>query len=360
MIKTVTVPLGARAYPILLGTDLLDDAARWRHIIGSRRSVVVTDDNVAPLYLERLGEALGGEPAHCVLEAGESGKTLETASRVWEALIAARCARDDVVVALGGGVIGDIAGFAAACYQRGVACVQVPTTLIAQVDAAVGGKTGVNLPAGKNMIGAFHQPRAVIVDTATLATLPADEYRAGLAEIIKYGIALDADFFAWLEDKLDALLARSPDALTQAITRSCEIKAGVVAADEQEHGPRALLNFGHTFGHAIETGLGHGHWRHGEAVAAGMVMAATFAEDSGRLASGDAKRILALVERAGLPGWAPPSLEPDKLLASMARDKKNRGRRVRLILPRRIGDAEVTADFDAARLRKLLESGPID
>jgi 3-dehydroquinate synthase len=360
MPATVTVSLRARSYPILIGAGLLDDARRWRTITGRRRVLIVTDDNVAPLYLDRVRAAIGNGAHGCVLEAGEAGKSVLTASRVWDALIAARLARDDVLVALGGGVVGDIAGFAAACYQRGIACIQAPTTLIAQVDSAVGGKTGVNHPAGKNMIGAFHQPEAVIADTAALATLSADEYRAGLAEIVKYGAVLDADFFVWLEANLDALMAGEPDALAHAIARSCELKAAVVAADERDQGERALLNFGHTFGHAIETGLGHGRWRHGEAVAAGMVMAATFARRLGRLAENDARRLRVLVERAGLPSWAPLGLDADTLLASMASDKKNRRGRLRLIVPGRIGKAETTSDFDPALLRELLECGPID
>lgn len=355
--KTVNVALGSRAYPIFIGDALLRDAARWRGIVGERRALVVSDTTVAQHYLDRLAESLDGDVQSHVLPAGESHKTLETAASIWDRLMDAHFARDDLVIALGGGVVGDIAGFAAACYQRGIACVQAPTTVIAQVDSAVGGKTGVNHPGGKNMIGAFHQPSAVVADTGTLATLPAAEYRAGLAEVIKYGVILDAEFFVWLEANLEALLQQDQATLTQAIARSCEIKAAVVAADEHERGQRALLNLGHTFGHAIETGLGHGQWRHGEAVAAGMVMAASFAVCRGWMDDSEHQRIRDLVARAGLPVWAPPELDADRMLELMASDKKVKAGRLRLILPRQIGAAEVTADFDRGLLRKMLATG---
>ncbi|HET7308306.1 MAG TPA: 3-dehydroquinate synthase [Gammaproteobacteria bacterium] len=357
--QTVTVPLGARSYSIAIGAGLLDDRARWREVVGSRRVLIVTDEIVADRYLDRLAETLGGgDIARCVLPAGEAHKTLETAGRIWDRLMDARLARDDLLIALGGGVVGDIAGFAAACYQRGIDCVQVPTTLIAQVDSAVGGKTGVNHPLGKNMIGAFHQPAAVIADIGTLATLPAAEYRAGLAEIIKYGVIADAEFFAWLEIHLDALLEQDEAALAHAVARSCEIKATIVAADEHERGRRALLNLGHTFGHAIETGLGHGQWRHGEAVAAGMVMAAEFATRLGWIENGDVMRLRDWLIHAGLPTWAPAELEVERLLDLMAGDKKVRGGRLRLVLPRGIGNAEVTGEFDHAALGRMLIEGP--
>ncbi|HET7587756.1 MAG TPA: 3-dehydroquinate synthase [Gammaproteobacteria bacterium] len=358
--KTVTVPLGARSYSIFIGDGMLGDRQCWRDIIAGRRTMIVTDEIVAEHHLGRLTATLGDDCATCVLAAGESRKTLATAGEVWNRLMEARFARDDVLIALGGGVVGDIAGFAAACYQRGIACIQAPTTLIAQVDSAVGGKTGVNHPLGKNMIGAFHQPAAVVADPGTLATLPDTEYRAGLAEVIKYGVILDADFFAWLEANIDALLEQEHDALAHAIARSCEIKAAIVAADEHEQGQRALLNLGHTFGHAIETGLGHGRWRHGEAVAAGMVMAADFARRLGWLKHDDARRVRDLVVRTALPDWAPAELDAERLLTLMASDKKVRGGRLRLVLPRAIGRAEATADFDHELLRRMLKEGPAE
>ncbi|HET8551365.1 MAG TPA: 3-dehydroquinate synthase [Gammaproteobacteria bacterium] len=358
--QTVMVPLGARSYSIAIGAGLLNDGARWQEAVGSRRVLIVTDDIVAGYYLDRLTETLGDAIEPCVLPAGEAHKTLATAGRVWNRLMDARLARDDLLIALGGGVVGDIAGFAAACYQRGIDYLQVPTTLIAQVDSAVGGKTGVNHPLGKNMIGAFHQPAAVIADIGTLATLPAAEYRAGLAEIIKYGVIADAEFFAWLETHLDALLEQDQAALAHAVGRSCAIKAAIVAADEHEHGRRALLNLGHTFGHAIETGLGHGHWRHGEAVAAGMVMAADFAARLGLMERRDVTRLRDWLIRAGLPTWAPAELQAERILELMAGDKKVRGGRLRLVLPHGIGNAETTADFDRDALGRMLIEGPPD
>ncbi|HET7370085.1 MAG TPA: 3-dehydroquinate synthase [Gammaproteobacteria bacterium] len=358
--KTVTVPLGARSYSIFIGTGLLGDRQRWRDALAGRRAMIVTDEVVAGHYLDRLVETLPGGCTSCILAAGESRKTLATANEIWDKLMAARFARDDVLVALGGGVVGDIAGFAAACYQRGIAFIQAPTTLVAQVDSAVGGKTGVNHPLGKNMIGAFHQPAAVVADTATLATLPDAEYRAGLAEVIKYGVIRDAGFFAWLQANLEGLLQQDEQVVAYAVARSCEIKAAIVGADELEQGQRALLNLGHTFGHAIETGLGHGRWRHGEAVAAGMVMAAEFARRLGWMQHEDVGRIRDLLARANLPVWAPAELDAERMLALMASDKKVRGGRLRLVLPSAIGRAETTADFDHELLRQMLAAGPAD
>lgn len=354
--KTVQVPLGHRSYDITIAAKLLTDSARWRETVGQRRTLIVTDTNVAPRYLDQLTGAIGTTLKPCVLPAGESHKTLHTVSNIWDDMMEARLARDDVLVALGGGVVGDMAGFAAACYQRGIACIQVPTTVVSQVDSAVGGKTGVNHPQGKNMIGAFHQPDAVIVDTTTLATLEDAEFRAGLAEVIKYGIILDAEFFGWLETNLDAILAHEHDALAYAIARSCELKATVVASDEKEQGQRALLNLGHTFGHAIETGLGHGAWRHGEAVAAGTVMAAALAVEMNWIDAADCSRIKRLLQRAKLPVWAPEELEADRMLSLMATDKKVQNGQLRLILPHRIGAATVTAEFDHGALRELIAS----
>ena len=282
---------------------------------------------------------------------GEAFKTMETASSVLDKLVEARAGRDTTLVALGGGVVGDITGFAAACYMRGVAFIQVPTTLLAQVDSSVGGKTGVNHPQGKNLIGAFHQPRIVLIDTATLGTLSDRELRAGMAEVIKYGAIADKTFFEWLEQNMDALLAKDPDALAHAVQRSCEIKAAVVAEDERESGARAILNFGHTFGHAIEHCQGYGDWLHGEAVAAGMIMAG----ELGGLADVDLSRLRALVASAGLP-TAPPPSGSKALLEAMRLDKKVQRKQLRFVLLRALGEAYVAPDYDETRLLNILEA----
>jgi 3-dehydroquinate synthase len=289
-----------------------------------------------------------------ILPDGEAHKNLATVARILDVMVANRLARDCAVLALGGGVVGDMAGFAAACYQRGVAYVQLPTTLLAQVDSSVGGKTGVNHPGGKNLIGAFHQPAAVIADTATLTTLPTRELRAGLAEVIKYGLICDAVFFAWLEEHIDALLAGDPAALTPAIRRSCEIKARVVASDEHEQGDRALLNLGHTFGHAIESATRFGAWLHGEAVGAGLLMAAAMSHECGLLGGDELDRTGRLLERAGLPTRI-GGVSPEDALAHMQIDKKVRAGRLRLVLMRGIGGAFVTADYPADALQRTLE-----
>jgi 3-dehydroquinate synthase len=291
-----------------------------------------------------------------VLPDGEQYKTLEVWNRIFDALLHARFGRDCTLVALGGGVIGDMTGFAAACYQRGVAFIQVPTTLLAQVDSSVGGKTGINHPAGKNMIGAFHQPLAVIADTSTLATLPQRELSAGLAEVLKYGLIRDASFLSWLEAHMAELLARDADALAYIIRLSCEIKADIVAADEHEAGQRALLNLGHTFGHAIETAAGYGNWLHGEAVAVGICMAADLSARMGWLTEGDVARIRRLVTSAGLPVDAPADLSADRFLELMAIDKKVQDGQLRLVLLRHPGDALVTADVEPDLLRATLEA----
>ncbi len=284
---------------------------------------------------------------------GESYKTLATLSRILDVAVANRLARDSTVVALGGGVVGDMAGFAAACYQRGVDFVQVPTTLLAQVDSSVGGKTGVNHPGGKNLIGAFHQPIAVIADTDTLATLPPRELRAGLAEVIKYGLIHDAAFFDWLEVNIDRLLAGNAEALTHAIRRSCEVKAEIVGKDERERGDRALLNLGHTFGHAIEAATGYATWLHGEAVGAGMLMAAAMSRECGYLSDADVARLRALLNRVGLP-IAAPDVSPAAALEHMKIDKKVKAGRMRFVLLKRIGAAVVTADYPAEALQATL------
>lgn len=353
--RCVDLDLGARHCPILVGPGLLGSQALLAEHAGAAQLMVVSNETVAPLWLPRLREGLGGRPfAQCLLPDGEEHKTLASAARVIDALIEARMNRDCMVLALGGGVIGDIAGFAAATYQRGVAFLQLPTTLLAQVDSAIGGKTGVNHPGGKNLIGAFHQPVAVITDTDTLGTLPDREFRAGLAEIIKAALIADAGFFDWLEQEIEALLARKTGALEEAIGRACEIKAAIVARDEREAGPRALLNLGHSFGHAIETGLGHGRWLHGEAVAAGIVLAAEMSQRSGRLPAGEVGRVRGLLARAGLP-VDPPRLGRERMQALLGMDKKVAGGRLHLVLLDAIGAASCTADFPQDALEKLLE-----
>jgi len=353
---TVDVALGTRSYPIWIGAGLLADAARWREAIRGRHVLVVTNETIAPLYLARVQAGLLGlDHASLVLPDGESHKTLANTAAVFDALAALGANRDATILALGGGVIGDLAGFAAACWMRGIDFVQLPTTLLAMVDSSVGGKTGVNLAAGKNLVGAFHQPRAVVVDSDTLATLPAREYRAGLAEVVKYGAIGDTAFFAWLEAHADALAARDADALVEAIAVSCRHKAGVVARDEHEQGERALLNFGHTFAHALETQTGYGMLLHGEAVSIGMVLAANLSADLGRAPRADAERLAALLRALGLP-VTPPACDPQRLLALMRLDKKNLSGRLRLILWRGIGLAEIVPDIDERAILHVLEA----
>lgn len=353
--QRIDLKLGKRGYPILIGAGLLGSRETLAAHAGAAKLLVVTDEVVAPLWLPRLAEGLGGRAfAQCVLPGGEEQKTLGNVAAIIDALVAARLNRDGMVLALGGGVVGDIAGFAAASYQRGIAFVQLPTTLLAQVDSSVGGKTGVNHPGGKNLIGAFHQPAAVITDTDTLSTLPDRELRAGLAEIVKSALIADADFFAWLEGHVAALAGRDAPALERAIRRACEIKAAIVAEDEREQGPRALLNLGHSFGHALETGAGYGRLLHGEAVAMGLVLAADFAARTGRLPPADAERVRALVLRAGLPA-DPPRIGSEQMLELMGMDKKVAGGRLRLVLPTAIGRAIVTDDWPREALERLLD-----
>ena len=351
----LSIDLGGRRYPIHIGPGLLGQSALLQRTIPGGDALVVSNATVMPLWGARLEGALAGRRlARCVLPDGEGHKTLATLGTVFDALVEARLNRDCVVIALGGGVVGDIAGFAAACYQRGVAYVQVPTTLLAQVDSSVGGKTGVNHPGGKNLIGAFHQPAAVIADTDTLTTLPERELRAGIAEVIKYGLIRDAGFLGWLEDNVGRLLAREPQALGYAIRRSCETKAAIVAADEREQGERALLNFGHTFGHAIELEGGYGEWLHGEAVAAGMLLAAELSSRVRGLPASDVARVRDLLARAGLP-VEPPRLGAARALGLMGMDKKVRAGRIRLVLLERLGQAIVADDYPAEALERLLE-----
>jgi 3-dehydroquinate synthase len=354
--KTLHVDLGERSYPIFIGESLLQRADLLDDAIAGSQVMVVSNQTVAPLYLASLRQALGEREVQAlILPDGEEYKTLDEIAGILDALVGARFARDCTVIALGGGVVGDMAGFAAACYQRGVAHIQVPTTLLSQVDSSVGGKTGVNHPKGKNMIGAFHQPACVIVDTRTLDTLPDRELSAGLGEVIKYGMLWDVDFFAWLEQNMDSLLARDRDALMTVIHRSCAIKAEMVSADETEGGIRALLNLGHTFGHAIEAGLGYGAWLHGEAVAAGLCLAADLSRRLGRIDTGDVERVERLVRSANLPIRAPGDLSAGRMLELMAVDKKVKGGKLRLVLLEAIGKADLTGDFDAAALEETLE-----
>jgi 3-dehydroquinate synthase len=352
--RTVDVALGERSYPIWIGAGLIDAADTWRAALRGRHALVVTDAHVAPLYLDRVRAGLASRARDAlVLPAGESSKTLASSGRIFDALATLGASRDAAIIALGGGVIGDLAGFAAACWMRGIDFVQMPTTLLAMVDSSVGGKTGVNVEAGKNLVGAFHQPRAVVADTATLATLPPREYAAGLAEVVKYGAIGDAAFFAWLEANADALLAQDAGTVGEAIAFSCAYKAGVVARDERETGERALLNFGHTFGHALEAERGYGELLHGEAVAVGMVVAATLSARLGRAPAEAAERLARLLTRFGLP-TAMPAANADALLARMRLDKKNLGGRIRLILWRGIGRAEIVPDVEETAIRDVL------
>ena len=358
--EKLNVELGDRRYPIHIGPGEAAHPERLAPELSGRRVAVVTNRTVAPLHGEALraslaGAGIHGEPLWIELPDGESHKTLATVEQILTRLLEARLDRGSRIVALGGGVVGDIAGFAAAIYQRGIDFVQVPTTLLAQVDSSVGGKTGVNHPLGKTMIGAFHQPRAVVIDTNSLNTLPARELRAGLAEVIKYGLMQDAEFFAWLEENIDRLLALEPEALIHAIRRSCACKAEVVAADERESGRRALLNLGHTFGHAIETGMGYGAWLHGEAVGTGMAMAARMSARMGWLAPADAERAEALIRRAGLETRAPEELDAARFRELMGIDKKVSDGQLRLVLLRGLGNAELTADFDDDALQHTLD-----
>jgi 3-dehydroquinate synthase len=355
-VLTLQVSLAERSYPILIGDGLLADASLLGRYLQARDLLLVSNTTVAPLYADRVRASLGDRRIVDVrLPDGEQYKTLEYLARVLDVLVANRFARDSVVLALGGGVIGDLAGFSAACYQRGVAFAQMPTTLLAQVDSSVGGKTGVNHPGGKNMIGAFHQPCAVFADTSTLRTLPPRELRAGLAEVVKYGLIFDLQFLEWIEHNVDALLALEPAALAHAIHRSCELKADVVRRDERETGDRALLNLGHTFGHAIETVTGYTEWLHGEAVATGMVIAADMSARLGLLAIADVQRVRDLLQRIGLP-VAAPRFGAQRAFDCMRVDKKVKSGRIRLVLLERLGTARITADYADDALTSTLAS----
>ncbi|MFC6634096.1 3-dehydroquinate synthase [Microbulbifer taiwanensis] len=354
----LNVELGERSYPIVIGSQLLGDPQHLLPYIRGKQVCVVTNETVAPLYLERLLEGLSGfdKVDTIALPDGEAFKTLDTVNRIFDLLLEQRHNRSTTLVALGGGVIGDMAGFAAACYQRGVDFVQIPTTLLAQVDSSVGGKTGVNHPLGKNMIGAFYQPRVVLADMNTLQTLPERELSAGIAEVIKYGLICDAPFFDWLESNMSRLLERDPQALAYAVDRCCRDKAAVVAEDERESGRRAILNFGHTFGHAIEAVQGYGSWLHGEAVAAGMVMAAELSRLRGSIDTELVARIRDLLSTARLPLVAPDDMTVQQFLDAMAVDKKVMDGRLRLVLLRALGDAQIVDDTPPELLAEALEN----
>jgi 3-dehydroquinate synthase len=350
--ESLRVELGDRAYPIHLGAGIVGARELYAPHVGGGGVAIITNAVVAPLYLEAVKRATGAR-TEIVVEDGEQTKSWRGVERVVDDLLAARLGRDGLLVALGGGVVGDLAGFAAAIYQRGVPFIQVPTTLLAQVDSSVGGKTAINHPLGKNMIGAFHQPVAVISDVATLDSLPDRELRAGIAEVIKHGFALDAKFVDWLEKNIDGLVQRKREALIYAVRRSCELKASIVAEDERESGARALLNFGHTFGHAIEAGTGYGAWLHGEAVAAGMVMAAELSALQGTITKADVERVRALLRRAGLPVKG-PAVAPEKLIELMALDKKAAQGKARFVLLETIGRAKLRSDIDGLAVRAAI------
>ncbi len=360
--QTLRVALSDRAYPVHVGAGLLQQPRLLLDTLSKPRATIVTNETVLPLYAHSVAAALQGagvKVVTAVLPDGEEYKTAKSLDLIWETMLRARCDRQTTVIAIGGGVVGDLAGFAAATYMRGVPYVQVPTTLLAQVDSSVGGKTAINHPLGKNMIGAFYQPVSVIADIATLSSLPERELRAGLAEVIKHGLILDREFFVWLEANIERLLAREPEALTHAVSRSIAIKAGVVAIDERETGPRALLNLGHTFGHAIEAGLGFGTWLHGEAVGTGMIMAADLSCRLGRIGANDLQRVRALIAKTGLPLQG-PNLGTDRYLELMSLDKKVADGRIRLVLLDEIGRAAIAESTPPEALRASLEHNVSD
>ncbi len=351
-LKTLKVELGDRSYPIAIGRDLLHSGFDIQPYLSGGDCLIVSNETVAPLYLERVAALVKDRNVHSLqLPDGEAFKNLATVETVIDELVRVGARRDATVIALGGGVVGDIAGFAASCYMRGISYIQVPTTLLAQVDSSVGGKTGVNHAGGKNLIGAFYQPKLVLIDTETLSTLPEREFSAGLAEVIKHGAIADAEFFSWLELNMQQLLQRNVESLVTAIYRCCEIKAQVVAEDERETGRRALLNFGHTFGHAIENSLGYGDWLHGEAVAVGMLMAAKL---SG-LKKADEDRLKHLIEAAGLPG-KPPPVGSERMRKAMQLDKKATSRALKFVLLRELGDAFTTMEYSEPLLNEILQS----
>jgi|TARA_B110000879_G_scaffold40816_1_gene57304 3-dehydroquinate synthase len=356
MKQTLSVALAERTYPIHIGAGLLDQTALLLAHLKHKRVAIVSNTTVAPLYLERVAKPLreaGVDVVEIILPDGEQYKNSEILNTIYDALIQARCERMTTLIALGGGVIGDLTGYAAATYLRGVPFIQIPTTLLSQVDSSVGGKTGINHPQGKNMIGAFYQPQLVLIDTETLKTLPQRELSAGIAEVIKYGLIRDADFFDWLEINMEKLMALDETTVSEAVYRSCQNKAEVVAADEREAGERALLNLGHTFGHAIENAMGYGVWLHGEAVAAGTLMAADLSLRMGWLKLEDVQRIKAIFHAAELK-QQPPALGVDQYLDLMGLDKKVQDGKIRLVLQQAIGESVMTSDYNVDALRETL------
>jgi 3-dehydroquinate synthase len=356
--QTLHVELGDRSYPIFIGQNIVSKGLLTQYITGNQ-ALIVTNETVAPLYLKALKDSIPGSIRvdEVVLPDGEQFKDLDHLNLIFDQLLQNRHNRTTTLIALGGGVVGDMTGFAAAAYQRGVNFIQVPTTLLSQVDSSVGGKTGVNHPLGKNMIGAFHQPQCVLIDTTVLNTLPEKELSAGMAEVIKYGLIYDEAFLCYLEDHIDGLMGLDSDLLAQAIFRSCQIKAEVVAQDEKESGIRALLNLGHTFGHAIEANQGYGEWLHGEAVGAGTMMAADLSCRLGWITSKDVVRVKAILEAANLPIYPPNEMTPDQFKQLMAVDKKVLDGQLRLILLKSVGEAVVTSDFSVEKLNETLEAG---
>ncbi len=355
--QTLNVSLADRSYPIFIGKGLLSNAELMLPHLKRKHVAIVTNTTVAPLYLEKLSQTLqaaGVKVITIILPDGEAYKNSETLNIIYDVLLQNRCERSTTLIALGGGVIGDLTGYAAATYLRGVPFIQIPTTLLSQVDSSVGGKTGINHPLGKNMIGAFYQPQVVLADIDTLKTLPQREFSAGVAEVIKYGLIRDADFFDWLETNIAQLMALDESVLSYAIYRSCQNKAEVVARDEHENGERALLNLGHTFGHAIENAMGYGVWLHGEAVAAGTMLAADLSKRMGWLTNQDVQRIHEIFTAANLPLTA-PKLGVEKYLDLMQLDKKVADGKIRLVLQQGIGKSEITSDYDVEMLKKTLE-----
>ena len=357
--KVLNVALAERSYPIHIGLGLLDDAALLLQHLSNNQVAIVSNTTVAPLYMKKVAQPLrdkGIKVVEIILPDGEKYKNSETLNTIYDALIEARCERNTTLIALGGGVIGDLTGYAAATYLRGVPFIQIPTTLLSQVDSSVGGKTGINHPRGKNMIGAFYQPQLVLIDIETLGTLPMRELSAGVAEVIKYGLIRDADFFSWLESNMSKLMELNENVVTEAVYRSCQNKADVVAADEKEAGERALLNLGHTFGHAIENAMGYGVWLHGEAVATGTIMAAKFSESMGWLNKSDVERIESIFINANLDK-APPNLGVERYLELMGLDKKVQDGKIRLVLQKSIGQSVITSNYDQEKLNMVLGVG---
>ena len=353
--KTLNVDLGDRSYPIFIGAGILNKPELITPHIKGRSIAIVSNTTVAPLYLDRIHDLTSDYSSiDITLPDGEKYKTMETLGQIHTEMLQARCDRKTTLIALGGGVVGDVSGFASASYQRGINFIQVPTTLLSMVDSSVGGKTGVNHPLGKNMIGAFHQPQCVIIDTETLNTLEDRELSAGIAEIIKYGYINDLEFIDWLDENMEKLLNRDEEALAYAIFKSCEHKAKIVAADEKETGQRALLNLGHTFGHAIETGMGYGNWLHGEAISAGMVMAAELSKEMGWLSEADVESMRALLKKANLPVDPPKEISPERFSELMSIDKKVQDGVLHLVLMKSLGDSIISSDFDKQALLRVL------